>query len=116
MHDRTTGLTYTALTDKRKQSIGDAEKVLSPPVGKWLRANGFLSEARFVEVVSNWHKANDGRRLTEADRKKYNLAMLDYLLEDWMPWYKDERDYSTLDVNRYITVNVKYAGDTYSTK
>ena len=101
MNDPSTGLTYTALTGKRKQSVGDAEKLLSPAVAKWLRANNFLSEARFVEVVSNWHKANDGRGLSEADRKKNNLEMLDYLLEDWMPWYKDERDYSTLDVNRY---------------
>ena len=116
MHDPTTGLTYTALTGKRKQSVGDVKKLLSPSVGKWLRANGFLSEARFVEVVSNWHMASDGRGLTEADRKKYNLAMLDYLLEGWMPWYKDERDFSTLDVNRYITVHVKYVGDTHSTK
>ena len=61
MHDPTTGLTYTGLTGKRKQSVGDAEKLLSPPVGKWLRANGFSNEARFVEVVSNWHKASDGR-------------------------------------------------------
>ena len=101
MHDPTTGLTYTALTGKRKQSVGDAEKLLSPAVGKWLNANGFLSEARFVEVVSNWHKASDGRGLSEAEREKYNLAMLDYLLEDWMPWFRDQRDYSTLDVNRY---------------
>ena len=115
MHDPTTGLTYTALTGRRKQSVGDAEKLLSPAVRQWLRANGFLSEARFVEVVSNWHKASDGRGLTEADCKKYNIAMLDYLLEDWMPWYKDERHYSILDVNRYITVHVKYAEDMYST-
>ena len=101
MHDPTTGLTYTALTGKRKQSVGDAEKLLSPAVGKWLKANNFLSEAKFVEVVSNWHKASDGRGLSEAERERYNLAMLDYLLEDWMPWFRDERDYSTLDVNRY---------------
>ena len=106
MHDPNTGLTYTALTGKRKQSVGDAEKLLSPAVGKWLRANSFLSEARFVEVVSNWHKASDGRGLSEAEREKNNLAMLDYLLKDWMPWFRDERDYSTLDVNRYCTMSI----------
>jgi hypothetical protein len=102
MNNAETGLTYTALTGKRKQSVGDAEKLLSPAVAKRLKANGFLNEGRFVEIVSNWHKASDGRGLTEADREKYNLAMLDYILEDWMPWYKEERDYSTLDVNRYM--------------
>ena len=33
MHDANAGLTYTALTVKRKQSVGDAEKLLSPVVG-----------------------------------------------------------------------------------
>ena len=96
MLDPNTGVTYNALT----QSVGDTEKLLSPAVDKWLRANGFLSEARFVEVVSNWRKASNGRGLSEAEREKNNLAMLDYLLEHWMPWFKDDRDYSTLDVNR----------------
>jgi hypothetical protein len=85
-------LTYTALTGKRKQSVGDAEELLSPAVGKWLRTNNFLSEARFVEVVSNWHKASDGCGLSEAEREKYNLEMMEYLLEDWMPWFKNEED------------------------
>ena len=95
MHDPNTGLTYTALTGKRKQSVGDAEKLLSPAVGKWLKANNFMSEAKFVEVVSNWHRASDGRGLSEVERTRDNLAMLDYLWEDWMPWFKDNRDSGT---------------------
>jgi hypothetical protein len=31
----------------------------------------------------------------------YNKAMLDWLLEDWMPWFNYDRNYSTMDVNRY---------------
>ena len=84
MNNAETGLTHTALTGKRKQSISDAEKLLSPVVAKWLKANGYLNEGRFVEIVSNWHKASNGRGLTEAVHKKYNLAMLDYLLEHWI--------------------------------
>ena len=53
--------------------------MLSSAVGKWLKANGFLSEARFVEVVSNWHKASDGCGLSEAECERYNLTMLNYL-------------------------------------
>jgi hypothetical protein len=100
MHDPHTGLTYTELTGKRKQSVGDAEKLLSPAVAKWLKLNGYDEEARFVESVSNWHKASDGRGLSEETRSEYNLAMLDYLLEDWMPWFRENRDFSTLDPNR----------------
>ena len=38
----------------------------------------------------------------EKTRKKNNLAMFDWILEDWMPWYKDCRDFSKLDVNRFV--------------
>ena len=103
IHDPHTGLTYTALIGKRKQSVGDAERLLSPAVVKWLRTNGFLNEAHLVEIVSNWHKATDGRGLSEEDRRKFNLNMLDYLLEDWMSWFCYNREYSTLDPNRYCT-------------
>ena len=34
-----------------------------------------------VEIIANWHKASDGRGLTEEARKKYILAMLDFLLD-----------------------------------
>ncbi|XP_070533891.1 uncharacterized protein [Ptychodera flava] len=47
--------------------------------------------------MANWHKAIDGRGLTEATRSQYNIDMLDFLLEDWMPWYWYDRDYSTID-------------------
>ena len=28
--------------------------------------------------------------------------MLDFLLEDWMPWYRSKRDFSTIDILRLI--------------
>lgn len=69
---------YAALTGTKKQSEGDAEKLLSPAVAKRLKADNFLSEGRFVEVVSNWHKASDGRGLADDGRQNNNLDMLDY--------------------------------------
>ena len=102
MNDQYTGLTYPALTGKRKQSVPDAENLLSAAVADWCKSNNYPEEGRVIEVITNWHKASDGRGLSEDTRKKYNLAMLDFLLEDWMPWYKDNRDYSTLDPNRFI--------------
>lgn len=101
MNDPHTGLTYTALTGKRKQSVSDAEKLLSTAVAEWCKNNGYPEEGRVVEVIANWHKASDGRGLDEETRKKYNMAMLDFLLEDWMPWYNENRDFSTLDPNRF---------------
>jgi len=101
LHDPNTGLTYTALTGQHKQSVPDCERVFSRGLVEFMERNGHTSTARFVHLVHNWHKASDGRGLTEETRKQYNLEMLDYLLEDWMPWYESNRDYSTMDVNRY---------------
>ena len=110
MNDPHTGLTYTALTGKRKQSVTDAEKMLPTAVADWCKNNGYPEEGRVVELIANWHKASDGRGLSEETRKKYNLAMLDFLLEDWMPWYKENRDYSTLDPNRFTNLHNLWHG------
>jgi hypothetical protein len=101
MHDPHTGLTYTALTGKRKQSVGDAEKLLSSAVSIWLTNHHHIYEGRFIRIIANWHKSSDGRGITEDMRRQYNQEMLDFILEDWMPWYWYDRDYSTLDPNRY---------------
>lgn len=100
MHDPFTGLTYTALTGKRKQNVEDAEKLLSTTVANWLDSNNHNFEARFVHAIANWHKASDGRGLSEDTRSRYNNQMLDFLLEDWMPCFENNRDYSTIDINR----------------
>jgi hypothetical protein len=79
-----TGLTYTALTEKRKESVPDCEKLFSPGVIQFMKDNGHRNEAAIVEIIHNWHKASDrdGRGLNEATRMAYNMAMLDWLLED----------------------------------
>ena len=64
-----------------------------------MQNNNHKNEARVVEIILNWHKVNDGRGLSEEERRKYNLDLLDWILEDWMPWYWYCRDYSTMDVN-----------------
>ena len=89
LHAPYPGLTYTALTGKRKQSVSDAEKLLSTAVANWCKENGFPDEGRVVEIIRPWHKASDGRGLDEETRRTYNLSMLNFLLEDWMPWYQD---------------------------
>ena len=96
------GLTYTALTGQHKQSVPDCERMFSRGVLEFLEANNYPNEARFVKVVRNWHKASDGRGLSEETRSQYNLAMLDFILEDWMPWHWYMRNYSVIDVNRYL--------------
>ena len=97
-----TGLTYEALTGKQKQSVPHCEQVFSKGVLEFMQRNGHTSEAHFVETVRNWHKAADGRGLSEETRSKYNNDMINFLLTDWMPWHEYERDFSTIDVMRPI--------------
>ena len=103
LNDPTTGLTYTALTGQHKQSVPDCERLLSPAMANFMERQGYTEEARFIGVISNWHKASDGRGLAEEQRKQYNMDMLNYVLEDWVPWcaHQEHPDYSTIDVNRY---------------
>lgn len=100
MSDPNTGLTHAALTGERKQSVQDAERMLSYLVGDFLCKNGYVKEGQFVNTVAGWHEAADGRGLTELERCKKNYAMLNMLLDNWMPWYTENYDFSTIDVNR----------------
>jgi hypothetical protein len=66
--DPNTGLTQAALTGERKQSVQDAERLLSYHVARFLRENDYDREAKYVEVVAGWHEAADGRGLKELER------------------------------------------------
>lgn len=101
MRNPKTGLTHTALVGKRKQSVTDAEKLLSYHVCHFLKEKGYLAEAKYVEIVAKWHEASDGRGMTQLQRCKANYAMLSYILEDLIPWYEHgQPDLSTIDINR----------------
>lgn len=72
LHAENTGLTYEALTGKRKQSVPDCEKFFSVGVLQYMQEHKHENEARFVETVLNWHKANDGRGLGNSKIVKWN--------------------------------------------
>ena len=55
MRDPKIGLTHTALVGKRKQSVTDAEKLLSFHVSHFLKEKGYLAEAKYVENVAKCH-------------------------------------------------------------
>ena len=101
LQDSESGLTYAALTGKRKQSLKDAERLLSCHVADSLQRKGHVQEARHVQLIANWHEASDGRGLSQLKRSKYNYDMLNYVLDDWMPWHCENYDFSTIDINRY---------------
>lgn len=100
LHDPSTGLTYEALTGKNKQSVPDCERLIGPGVITFLEKKGHTSGAGVIRRIHNWHKAVDGRGLSEAQRSTYCREMKEWLLSDWMPWFHYQPDFSTIDVNR----------------
>ncbi len=100
--DPKSGLTHAALIGKRKQSLVDAERLLSYHVVESLKRHGHQREAKHVEVAANWHEATDGRGISQLKRCKYNHLMLQYILDEWMPWHNSCYDFSTIDINRYL--------------
>ena len=100
LHDPSTGLTYESLTGKNKQSVPDCERMISLGVISFMEKNGHLNESRVLSILQNWHRAVDGRGIPEETRLTFLQDMKDWLLDDWMPWHREERDYSTINVNR----------------
>ena len=44
--------------------------------------------------------ASDGRGVSQLDRCKYNYQMLNYILDELMPWHRRSYDFSRLEVNQ----------------
>lgn len=101
LSDPLSGLTHAALVGKRKQSVKDAERLLSYHVVDSLRRHEYHTEADYVRIVAQWHEASDGRGLSQLQRCKYNYEMLNFVLDEWMPWHTDNYDFTTIDINRY---------------
>lgn len=104
LHDPTTGLTYEALTGKNKQSVPDCERIITTGVIKFLERKGHKSGADILTIIRNWHRAVDGRGLSESERSQFCQDMKCWLLDDWVPWHRDNSDYSLIDVNRLVTL------------
>lgn len=102
MRSPNTGLTYTALTGKRKQSVVDAERLLSYHVADFFREKGYEREYEYTKIIAQWHEASDGRGISQLQRCRYNYAMLNYILDVWMPWHGENYDFSTIDINRCL--------------
>lgn len=102
LHDPFTGLACEALAGKQKQLVQHCEEIFSRGVLEFMQRNCHATEAKFTETVQNWHKATDGRGLSEQTRSQYNKDMLNFLLQDWMPWFQQERDYATINILRPI--------------
>ena len=98
--DPTTNLTYAALTGQRKQSVGDVERLFNHKVAEFMEGKEYTYEACYVRVLHNWCKATDEQGLTQQQRSHYCKEFLHLVLDDLMPWHRENYDFSTLEVNR----------------
>ena len=89
------------MVGKRRQSVKDAERLLSYHVADSLQRHGYIEEANYVRIVAQWHESSDGRGLSQLQRCRFNYQMLNFILEELMPWYDECYDFSTIDINRY---------------
>ena len=104
LEDDQANLSYSALVGLRKQSVEDAERLLSPSMIDFMDRKGYTKEAMYIRAINGWRRACDERGLTQLQRCKYNYQLLNYILEDWMPWYQTNYDFSLLEVNRYVSI------------
>ena len=85
-----------------ESKVKDAERRLSYHVVNSLERLGYNLEASYVRTIAQWHEASDGRGLSQLQRSHYNYQMLNFILDEWMPWHCENYDFSTIDINRYF--------------
>ena len=102
LEDPSTGLTYSALSGVRKQSVEDVERLFGPGVISFMKKNHYENEAKYLEVVRNWRRSVDERGLCEDQRRQFRDDFISYILDEWMPWHRNSLDFSTLEVNRCV--------------
>ena len=66
---------------------------------QFMQKKNYKFEADYIEVVLNW-RSSDERGLSQRVQMTYNYKMLNFLLDDLMPWHRQLYDFSTLEVNR----------------
>ena len=87
-------MTYSSLGGLRKQSVQDAERLFSPKLADFMSRHGYEMESKYTRAVHGWRRASDERGSSEDERSCLNYQFLDFILDDWMPWHKDNRDFS----------------------
>lgn len=102
VYDEGAQLSYHALVGTRKQSVSDVEQIFSKDVLNFFKSNNYAFEAKYVEPIYNWRRACDERGLSDAQRSCYNQDLLNYILDELMPWHSQVqlRDFSLLEVNQ----------------
>ncbi|XP_065892094.1 uncharacterized protein [Dysidea avara] len=103
LHDPSAGLTYCALSGIRKQSVEDVDRLFGQSLIDWMERKGYCDEVAYLQVIHNWRRACDERGLTNDQRSTFNKNLLSFILDDLMPWHRNDGcDFSFLEVNRKV--------------
>lgn len=94
-------VTCVALVGLQKQSVEDAERLVSPQVAQFMEVHADDITATHFQMLSDLHEANDSRGKSEEWRRFANQSVLKYIVEDYMPWPCDGGicDVSLIDIN-----------------
>lgn len=107
-------MTYPALVGSRKQSVQDAERLFSSSLLKFMERKDYEYESQYIRAIRGWRQACDQRGLPELERCRHNYNLLNFILEELMPWYTQSYDFSLLEVNRFVLNTVlKFCTITY---
>ncbi len=69
-----------------------------------MQRTGSNINANYIQRIASWHESSDGRGIPQLARCKANHEMLNFVLDEWMPWHKENRDFSKIDINRYYNI------------
>jgi len=101
--DPLSGLTHAALTGARKQSVRDAEVLLSYSVAESMKRHGFVFESDYIKLIAQWHEASDGRGLSDVQRSNFNAEMFRFLMEELIPGQTNCYNFCLLDINMQVS-------------
>lgn len=59
LHDTLSGLTYSALSGVRKQSVQDIDRLFGESLIQWMEKKDYFVEAKYLRVIRNWRRASD---------------------------------------------------------
>ena len=65
----------------------DVERLFSHRVITFMKNKGYDADAKFLQVVRNWRGAVDERGLSDEQRHAFNMDLMEYILDDLMPWH-----------------------------
>lgn len=104
MVSNTNDLHHHALIGTHKQSVEDAEALLSHSVADFFKSKKYKEEENYVRTIALWHEASDGRGMSQEERAAANRRMLKMILDEWIPGHDDcgddkPMDFSEVDIN-----------------